>query len=175
MIIWVKTYSTRDVALVFNKKWIFDVSFEMSEWKRSVFERIITIPWDSDFILWRRSIFWQTISNSSRDTWHSEKHLNACLQRTVKHQLSVPRSKQVNITASLSRFAKAPCTVCHIFSKEMKYQSIGYRKQVIGHTMNVLQLTPKPFKVRCRFFLPNHARDIFQYPWILVKEISIFE
>lgn len=115
-------------------------------------------------------------SPSQAETRDIQRNIwNVCLQRTVKHPLSVPRSSKWTLQLLCPALQRHHALVCHISSKEMKYQSIGYSKQVIGHTMNVLQLTLKPFKVRCRFFLPNHARDIFRYPWILVKEISIFE
>lgn len=103
-------------------------------------------------------------SPSQAETRDIQRNIwNVCLQRTVKHPLSVPRSSKWTLQLLCPALQRHHALVCHISSKEMKYQSIGYSKQVIGHTMNVLQLTPKPFKVRCRFFLPNHARDIFQY------------
>lgn len=77
--------------------------------------------------------------------------------------------RQVNV------MMKAPCTLSsRIFKEILKpfMKSMSYKEQVIGHTMNVLQLTLKPFEMWTDFCQIMPKR--FQYQWG-TKETNPFE
>lgn len=134
MIIWVKRYSTRDVALAFETlpKINSFRSLPMN-WFEMRSSEEISIPWDSNFkflfsYISRRLIIWKQILNCIiRHVTFKQQTTELFVLKTVKHRLSVcqgPASDHFSSSlSSLDRQLKhhADSFFCPCFSNEMKW------------------------------------------------------